>query len=79
MIATVAQWALSLALLLCVSGAYSGLAALRGVRGHDVAQPVLFGVKRHVLGISVLVLVAFAGLLASFMLSDFSVRNAAGR
>ncbi|MCQ8896269.1 heme lyase CcmF/NrfE family subunit [Limnobacter humi] len=77
MIATLAQWALSLALLLCVSGACSGLAALRGVRGHAVAQPVLLGTQRHVAGIFSLVVVAFAGLLASFMLSDFSVRNVA--
>ncbi len=77
MIAFVSQFSLALATVLALFGAVAGFAAVRGVYNHAPAVPLLKSIQRNVLLVSGLVSVAFLGLIYSFVISDFSVRNVA--
>ncbi|WP_341238212.1 heme lyase CcmF/NrfE family subunit [uncultured Limnobacter sp.] len=77
MIALVSQFSLALATVLALFGAVAGFAAVRGVYNHAPAVPLLKSIQRNVLLVSGLVGTAFIGLIYSFVISDFSVRNVA--
>ena len=77
MIALISQFSLALATVLALFGAVAGFAAVRGVYNHAPAVPLLKSIQRNVLLVSGLVGTAFIGLIYSFVISDFSVRNVA--
>ncbi|HEX4855935.1 MAG TPA: cytochrome c biogenesis protein CcsA, partial [Limnobacter sp.] len=77
MIATISQFSLALATVLALFGAVTGYAAVRGVYTHEPAVALLKSIQRNVLLITGLVSIAFLGLVHSFIISDFSVRNVA--
>ena len=77
MIALISQFSLALATVLALFGAVAGFAAVRGVYSHAPAVPLLNSIQRNVLLVSGLVGIAFVGLVYSFVISDFSVRNVA--
>ncbi|HEX4842057.1 MAG TPA: cytochrome c biogenesis protein CcsA, partial [Limnobacter sp.] len=77
MIATTSQLALALATVLSLLGAALGFYWVRGIYTHAPAQPLLQAVQRNVMLVFALVMLAFIGLVSSFILSDFSVRNVA--
>ena len=77
MIALVSQFSLALAMVLSLLGAAAAFSSVRGVFTHEPAVPLLKAVQRNVSVIFGLVLVAFLGLIYSFLISDFSVRNVA--
>ncbi len=77
MISLVSQFSLALATVLSLWGALAGFWAIRGVFNHAQSLPLLKSIQRNVYLVFALVSVAFAGLLASFVLSDFTVRNVA--
>ena len=77
MIALISQFSLALATVLALFGAVAGFAAVRGVYSHAPAVPLLNSIQRNVLLVSGLVSIAFVGLVYSFVISDFSVRNVA--
>jgi hypothetical protein len=76
-IALISQFSLALATVLALFGAVAGFAAVRGVYSHAPAVPLLISIQRNVLLVSGLVGIAFVGLVYSFVISDFSVRNVA--
>lgn len=77
MISFISQFSLALATVLALFGAVAGFVAVRGVYVHEPAVPLLVSLQRNVLLVTSLVSVAFLGLICSFVLSDFSVRNVA--
>jgi cytochrome c-type biogenesis protein CcmF len=76
-IATISQFSLALATILALFGALAGFMSVRGVYTHAPAVALLKSLQRNVLLITALVAIAFLGLIYSFMVSDFSVRNVA--
>jgi cytochrome c-type biogenesis protein CcmF len=76
-IAFVSQFSLALATVLSLFGAVAGFVAVRGVFTHEPAVPLLSSVQRNVTMVFGLVSIAFLGLIYSFVVSDFSVRNVA--
>lgn len=77
MIAFVSQFSLALSTVLALWGAVAGFVAVRGVFNHGAALPLLKSVQRNVALVFSLISIAFAGLVYSFIISDFSVRNVA--
>jgi cytochrome c-type biogenesis protein CcmF len=63
--------------VLSLFGAIAGFVAIHGLFSHGPAVPLLHSIQRNVTFIFFLVSIAFIGLIYSFVISDFSVRNVA--
>lgn len=77
MIATLSVLSLSLATVLAMMVALYGFFRMHGQPASEKTQSVLRLVEHNTLLITVLVALPFAGLVVSFVSSDFSVRNVA--
>ncbi|MDX1669325.1 MAG: cytochrome c biogenesis protein CcsA, partial [Limnobacter sp.] len=64
-------------MVLAAASAYLGYSRIRGIYLHEPAVPVLHSMQKSVLLTFFLITVAFVGLITSFIISDFSVRNVA--
>lgn len=77
MISSISQFGLSLALVIALLSAFIGFSGIRGIYLHEPAMPLLKTMQRAVFVTFLLVVIGFFGLLFSFIVSDFSVRNVA--